>query len=183
MENFFDLSRGNSSYDEYQAMFDLAWMDVSEQANLQMNDVGKAFWLLRGAGLTDRQLFDLRLRVDGDMSKYQEIRGLLSRMFADGAKTRSSTIPQMAGQYLSDWHDDGWNDDNEWYQDTWYQDDGWLWQEQPWDSSCLADSRVNNTWIYGVEESPNSDLSAKIALSRPTCKFTNTEHRRVFVRC
>ncbi len=21
--------------------------------------------------------------------------------------------------------------------------------------SCLADSRVNNTWIYGVEESPN----------------------------
>ena len=59
---FFDMSRGKTSYDVYQAMFDLAWMDVTEQSGLDMNDVGQAF--LRGAGLTARQLFDLRLRVD-----------------------------------------------------------------------------------------------------------------------
>ena len=51
------------------------------------------------------------------------------------------------------------------------------------DSSCLAYSRVNNTWIYVVGESPNSDLSAKCALFRPTCKFISTGHRRVIVRC
>ena len=132
MENFFDLSRGNTSYNDFQAMFDLAWMDVSEQSGFEMNDIGKAFFLLREAGLTERQLFDLRLRADGDMGRYNDIRSLLSRMFADGTKTRSNTIPQMAGQYYGgDWQgdDDAWSCDS-W--GTWFQDDDGSWYDGTW---------------------------------------------------
>ena len=39
LEDFVDLARGNSSYDECQAMFDLSWQDVCDSSGLTVNDV------------------------------------------------------------------------------------------------------------------------------------------------
>ena len=128
MISFFDMYRGSQTYEEYQAMHDLAWQDVVSQSNLQMNEVGRTFFLLRGAQLTERQLFDLRLRVDGDLARTQEIRTLLARMFTDTSKIRNSTVPSMTGQYYQETSTDNetwWTDDEVWYEadwdeDTWY---------------------------------------------------------------
>ena len=107
-----------------------------------MNEVGKSFFLLRGAGLNDRQLVDLRLRVDGDLARYGDIRQLPSRMFSDSPKIRSSTLPSMATQYWQQsqssspsWHDagtwyeydnDDWYDEDQWYDaEEWKDDTGW----------------------------------------------------------
>ena len=49
MISFFDMYRDSQTYDEYQAMRDLAWHDVVSQSNFQMNEVGRTFFLLRGA--------------------------------------------------------------------------------------------------------------------------------------
>ena len=115
-----------------------------------MNDVGRSFFLLRSAGLTERQLFDLRLRVDGDLSRYNDITQLLARMFADGSKTRTATVPSMASQYFQepersfsswepcDWDYDAWNSDI-WYghdswDDSWYGYDDANWYEDTWSS-------------------------------------------------
>ena len=89
-----------------------------------MNDIGKSFFLLRGAQLSEKQHFDIRLRVDGDLSRYQGIRRLVVRMFGDTEAHRRSTRPAMSGQFYGGWdaddHDEEWTD--EWDYDAWYGD-------------------------------------------------------------
>eukprot|EP00959_Pyramimonas_sp_CCMP1952_P087347 1827397-Pyramimonas_sp.AAC.1 len=71
-----------------------------------MNDIGKTYFLLRGAQLSERQHFDLRLRVDGYLSRYNDIRRLCTRMFGDHDAAKSSTLHDMAGVY----HGSSWQD-------------------------------------------------------------------------
>ncbi len=59
LESYFELYRGSSSMEDYLTLHDLAWSDATEQCGLSMNDVGRSFFLLKGAQLSDRQSFDL----------------------------------------------------------------------------------------------------------------------------
>ena len=67
-----------------------------------MNDVGRTYFLMKGAQLSDRQAFDLRVRVDGNMSRYDDIRRLMARMFADQSASKYSTLGSMSQQYHFD---------------------------------------------------------------------------------
>ena len=97
LHSFVDLYRGNQSMEDFQSVHDLAWTDAREQGGFDMDDVGKTFFLLRSAQLSGRQLFVIRMRVDGDLSRYREIQQLLSRMYCDTKKTQAATVPAMAG--------------------------------------------------------------------------------------
>ena len=133
-------------------MFDIPATDTHNLCGLQLNDVGQSYFLLRGAQLSDRQLFDLRLRVDGDLGRYQEIRKLLTRMFGESDIGRSSTRTKMSKQFfgrtattLDAWYGD-WNTehgypDADWstyWQDGYYDDDDYGWQEEDETSSAAA---------------------------------------------
>ena len=150
MLSFFDMYRGGQTYEEYQAMHDLAWQDLVSQSGITMNEVGRTFFLLRGAQLTDKQLFDLRLRVDGDLSRATEVRTLLARMFTDTSKIRNATVPSMTGQYFQDTggdfdHSTWWADDS--FYDVWYEcDDSWY--DDAW-RECEAPAEDEAFWGKG----------------------------------
>ena len=76
---------------DFVAMHDLALSDAEQQCGLALNAIGKSYVLLRGAQLPDRQHFDLRLRVDGDLARYDDIRHLISRIYGDQDAAKAST--------------------------------------------------------------------------------------------
>ena len=123
---FIDLYRSNSSFEDFIQLHDLAWIDDQQQGGIAMNEVGRSFFLLRAAQLTERQLFDVRMRVNGDLSKYKEICQLMTRMFSDSEKSTNSTVPAMASTCYGS---------GQGYDDEWYEDDyGWYGDEYSWDS-------------------------------------------------
>ena len=101
-----ELFHGHNAIEDFQAIFDMTWTDAMEQGGLLMNDVGKSFFLLRSAQLTERQLFDFRMRIDGDLSRNSDARQLLCRMFCDPRRTQAATVPAMAGSTKATFHND-----------------------------------------------------------------------------
>ena len=70
LQAFFELYRGGAKFGDFLSLFDLAWSDAESQCGLEMNDIGNTYFVQRGQ-LSERQLFDVRLQVDGDLSKYR----------------------------------------------------------------------------------------------------------------
>ena len=46
LESFFELFRGNASLEDFLAMHDLTLVDTMQSTGLQMNDIGKSYFLL-----------------------------------------------------------------------------------------------------------------------------------------
>merc|ERR1711966_580969 len=94
--------------------------------------------------------FDLWLRVDGQIDRYDEIRRLLTRMFRDADKSRQSTTAAMGSTYYfagfgeapddpNAWISFWYGDDDGWYDAEWYDyDDGYTYYD--------ADERNNESW-------------------------------------
>jgi hypothetical protein len=61
LSSFFELYRGQSKFADYVSLFDLALSDAETQCGLQMNAIAKTYFFLKGAQLTEKQHFDLRL--------------------------------------------------------------------------------------------------------------------------
>ena len=149
--------------EDYLNMHDLTLSDTMQLTGLQLHDVGRSYFLLRGAQLSYQQHFDLRLRVNGDLTQYQELRRLMTRMFGDSDLPRQSTTGNMATQYynftfdapdgadewLNYWQTpNGWND---WYD---YDDavyyDGQDWHDDEfydaWEEAWHDDGNADQTW-------------------------------------
>ena len=56
LESFFKLQQGNTSIEDYVANHELAFQDAASSCNLQMNDVGRSFFLLEGSNITVNNL-------------------------------------------------------------------------------------------------------------------------------
>ena len=67
LESYFELFRGNASLESFLDLHDLTLTDCMQSTGLQMNDIGRSYFLLRGAQLTNQQHWDLRLRINGDL--------------------------------------------------------------------------------------------------------------------
>ena len=86
-------------------------------SGLEINDVGKSYLLLRTSGLSDRLKDDIKLKLDGNLSGFEELMQLLQRM-AHAETNTGSSIPEMVKQH---WQSTDWSDDA-WYSDDWYGD-------------------------------------------------------------
>ena len=49
LESFFELFRGQASMEDYCSLHDLAYTDYNGLCNLQMNDIGRSYFLLKEA--------------------------------------------------------------------------------------------------------------------------------------
>ena len=139
LEGFFELFRGSASIEDFLNLHDLALQDATQSTGLVMNDTGRSYFLLRGAQLSASQHWDIRLRLNGDLTDYNGLRRLMQRMYMDAELPRNSTIPAMAGQYFqsdADYDPPGQEEFLDYYGDWreltddgldwWYEDDGWF---------------------------------------------------------
>ena len=87
-----ELFREHSAIADNHAVLDLTWT-----GGLYMNDVGRSFFLLRSAQLTERQLNYIIACIDGDLSRYSDILQLVSQMLCNQRRAQAATVPAMAG--------------------------------------------------------------------------------------
>ena len=162
-------------FGDFLSLQDLALTDAVTQCGLDMGPVGKTYFLLRGAQVTEPQLFDIRLRVDGDLPRYDDIRNLMSRMYGDPEEASQQTLRGMTD--ASRYYGSGntyWNDGNDdalydtWYDgsySSWYGDDGvWsddAWHQDPWseDHWRQGEWQTDQSWDPSTQDS--ADQNAK----------------------
>ena len=80
LDGFFDFKRGRLPLQEYLNEFEVRYEDAEARAGMVMNDVARSHLLLRGSGLSESKLDDLRLAVLGDMTRYRDLMTLMQRL-------------------------------------------------------------------------------------------------------
>ena len=95
LERFFTLRRGAGSLMDYCTAFKLRYEAAEEQAGLAIGPVGLTHLFISGAGLANRYIDDVMLKVDHDRNKYKEITEIVGRT----AKLHQSH-PEEASRHL-----------------------------------------------------------------------------------
>ena len=80
LDTFFNFTRRNTTLQTFLTNWRLFYDEAEEYAGLNMNDVGKTYMLFRMIGLPDKLIDDIKLKVDGDLSRFSEIYTYISRL-------------------------------------------------------------------------------------------------------
>ena len=131
LEAFFNHQRGHMSMLDYMTMWRLVHDEAEASSGLVLNPVARSFMLLRASGMSERQKYDFRMQIGGDLSRFEDLFQIMLRFAKSDMVTHSSTLPAMAEQRHAD-HGGHWPDED-WSEQTWYQNDGW--DAMSWDES------------------------------------------------
>ncbi|CAE8606470.1 unnamed protein product, partial [Polarella glacialis] len=119
LDSFYEFKRGHLGLAEFAQEFDHRYESAEDEAGLQMNDTGKTYFFLRGSGLGDKIIEDIKLQMRGDMSRYQEIRTLVLKLARANDKDKETlnmyqdqtdfnyklNLDETNGNYYGSWHD------------------------------------------------------------------------------
>ncbi|CAE8722833.1 unnamed protein product, partial [Polarella glacialis] len=119
LDSFYEFKRGHLGLAEFAQEFDHRYESAEDEAGLQMNDPGKTYFFLRGSGLGDKIIEDIKLQMRGDMSRYQEIRTLVLKLARAIDKDKETlnmyqdqtdfnykvNLDETNGNYYGSWHD------------------------------------------------------------------------------
>ncbi|CAE8712259.1 unnamed protein product, partial [Polarella glacialis] len=119
LDSFYEFKRGHLGLAGFAQEFDHRYESAEDEAGLQMNDTGKTYFFLRGSGLGDKVIEDIKLQTRGDMSRYQEIRALVLKLARANDKDKETlsmyqdqtdfnyklNLDETNGNYYGSWHD------------------------------------------------------------------------------
>ena len=152
LELFFEHRRPHSQdLQEFAAEWEIRYEDAQTKAGLDMNNVAKTYLWLKQSGLPQRHQDDLRLQVQGDLSRFADIRALAVRLSHRMDKT-GSTGDVFYGDYENSLeHVDSWSGWSSWPPEETesYWTDDW-WHEDSWQNP--VDDYSAESTFYGEEE-------------------------------
>ena len=187
LEAFFGLKRGRLSLQEYAAEWELRYEEAQTRAGLDVNDVAKTFLFFQNSGLPNKFIEDVKLQIQGDMSRFQEARRLALRLSGRGENSSLSTDlygewdQEPAHDPYAEWYgfadgydgqdwwqeDEGWHDDSAWYADE--SDGGWWYQEEEeWFSPEGSQTWETEHHHIGDDVVPSSSASAPLDQAAPS---------------
>ncbi len=119
LDSFCEFKRGHLGLAEFAQEFDHRYESAEDEAGFQMNDTGKAYFFLRGSGLSEKVVDDIKLQMRGDMSRYQEIRSFVLKLSRASDKDKETlnmyqdqtdfgyrlNFDETSGNYYGSWHD------------------------------------------------------------------------------
>ena len=80
LDVFFDQHCGNLPLQLFLTQFDLKYQDANQRAGLAINDVGLSHLMLSASGISEKTIDDVKLQMQGDMSRFNEIKAIVSRL-------------------------------------------------------------------------------------------------------
>ena len=80
LDKFFNLYQGNKDFQTYLVEFNRLFEEAERHGNLQMNNVSKNCLFFSRASLSGQRLTDLRRKVDGDLTRFEEMVALQSEV-------------------------------------------------------------------------------------------------------
>ena len=137
LESFFEFRRGKMSLQEYSVEWDLRYDEAETRSNLQLNEVAKFYLFFKHSGLPSKFIEDVKLQIQGDLTRFTEARALALRL------SQRSDVTLDGDHYYGE-HQDGHEDwQEEWpeeYYDAWsenyYGDEDyeqfWMDEEDAW---------------------------------------------------
>ncbi|CAK0865187.1 unnamed protein product [Prorocentrum cordatum] len=159
LDAFFMHHRGSLSLSDYLTMWRMTYDEANQNSGLEINDVGRSYLLLRTSGLSDRLKDDIKLKLDGNLSRFEDLMNLLQRM-AHAETHTGSSIPEMVKQH---WQNTDWNDDS-WYSDEWYDDYDNFYEGDWWNA---GDGWSQDDWSQhipaaeGIETAPTTSAASE----------------------
>ena len=153
LDHFFSFRRNNLALQEYVNEFTGRYDEAESAAGLQINQVGLSHLLLNNSGLSDKAKDDLKMRLDGDTSRYTELKKLILRMAR--APEREKQAYHGGHSDSTNWWETGegdpWSDPSQsyWIQDDWYPpDDPSYYYGEDYDYDYYDESWPNDSY-YG----------------------------------
>ena len=131
LDTFFNYSRRNSTLQTFLTNWRLFYDEAEEHAGLHINDVGKTYMLLRMSGSPHKLIDDLKLKIDGDLSRFGEIYTYLSRLVKSEMSHLSSTPSLMHYMDTTDSHEDAtifnthYTEEDDDYGEYWIDEEGY----------------------------------------------------------
>ena len=130
LEDFFELQGNGNDFFEYDQLFESRYSQAQRYAALQIGDVGLAYLFWSKSGVDDKLIADLRLKVNGDLTRYREMISLHKRILNNekaAADTSRSKNPFKLMHGVDDEYDDEhgfgyWTDDGYYYEYDYYYD-------------------------------------------------------------
>ena len=128
LDHFFKFRREGLPLQEFVNEFVTRYDEAESKAGLQINNVGLCHLMLDYSNISDKSKDDLKLRVDGDISQYEQIKTLMLRMAK--APEREKLAYHADGWTAEDWQEADWLDGTEAY---WYDEATEVWHGSKYD--------------------------------------------------
>ena len=97
LDRFFDIRRGNRPLSDDLVEHNTFYEEAHVKVDLDINNIGKSHLLLKYCQLPAKRVDDIKLQVSGDLTRYEEIKAIMTRI----AKTDSSDL-RSSGHHT--WH-------------------------------------------------------------------------------
>ena len=94
---------------DFLLMYRMVLEEAEAVGGMTSNDVGRSYYLLRKMGIVGKEREDILLKVNGDLSRFEEIYTLIQRI-SRGKENQAaaSTVPRMVSQFYVGDDEDGW---------------------------------------------------------------------------
>ncbi|CAK9053972.1 Putative folate-biopterin transporter 2 [Durusdinium trenchii] len=128
LEQFFLFKRGKLSMHEYASEWELRYESAQRHSGLEINDVAKSFLFFQSSGLPNKFIEDVKIQIQGDMSRFEEAKRLTLRLSnrSDQHALSQDLYTDQAAEFFST-PSSSWNTMD---YDTYYDD--WSWQDDPY---------------------------------------------------
>ena len=129
LDKFFSYSRShNTDFNSYLLEWERLFDEACRFGGLQINDICKTFMFFSRSGLNDKQLADLRLKVNGDLTRFNDMVRLQNKITKNELASQDQQQGYRGYGYQSNHHDD---DHTDYYDDGWHipDDDSWYWDD------------------------------------------------------
>ena len=80
LDRFFDFRRGNRDLDACVREFELVYDEANDVSGLEINDIGRTHLLLKYSEMPQKKIDDIKLKVDGDLRRYNDIKAITRRI-------------------------------------------------------------------------------------------------------
>eukprot|EP00959_Pyramimonas_sp_CCMP1952_P301564 6309377-Pyramimonas_sp.AAC.1 len=80
LDRFWDTRRGSSSLQDFLLRFKQRYDEAESKAGLQLNDTGRTHLLFKWSGLPARRVADIKLHHNGDLTQFNQIYSMISRI-------------------------------------------------------------------------------------------------------
>ena len=146
LEAFFELRRGKLSLQEFTAEWELRYEEAQMRAGLDINDVAKTYLYFKQSGLPSKFIEDVKLQIQGDMSRFAEARHLALRLSSrsDHGTLSHDLYAEVPEYDHYDYYADPWAEWFQWDASTYYDS----WETDEWSRSW--DYYDDYDW-YGYE--------------------------------
>lgn len=99
------IASGTSRAD-FSLTYRISFEEAIEFGGLELNNIGKSYYLLKKLGIDQKERKELLLKINRDLSKYEELYNLIQSMTRDETEHANNATPAEMAKPFPAWADD-----------------------------------------------------------------------------